>query len=398
MKKLPASLLVGLAMFVVYIAGNALLTFVDSYYVGVRWIVASRGLDLVMHTLIAVGMLELARSTRKPAMRVAAWLFAIAVAWLWTRSLIELGWSRTSWYYAVMGCGFQVMGLVMTASALAFVVAADGVKRAPVASVCAILAVLGYGWMPFVGAPFHVWLAEHRGIAAIYWLVQGGLFVGGTATLARLVAPDEAVIDPRGAASGLRILERAIKLRVVLAFVISAGALRKISSELSLAASVVLVSTLVIASLGCMRLARANLVGLRSLHAVIGGALVMWWAACQLAQLTLSDFPAEFADAWRTAGPIVGLAGFTLVGICVREALPALREPVTSRLVVFVMLSIIALAIVNGSYEAPHPLMILAGIASFTGFLAFASLARKAADAIGNTDVPEARVVSTSQP
>jgi hypothetical protein len=395
MKRLPASLVVGLAMFVVYIAGNALLTFVASYYVGVRWVVASRGLDLVMHTLIAVGMLELARSTRKPVMRVAAWLFAIAAAWLWTRPLIELGWSESSWYYAVMARGFEVMGMVMTASALAFVVAADGVKRARVASVCAILAVLGYGWMPFVGTPFHVWLAEHRGIAALYWLVQGGLFVFGTATLARLVAPEEVASDPRAAASGLRILERALKLRVGIAMVIATIGLRRLSSDFSVALSVVFVSTLVIASLGSMRLARANLVGFSALRVAIGGALVMWWAASQLAQLTFSSFPSEFTDAWRAGGPIVGVAGFALVGICVREALPALREPVTSRLVAFLMLSIISIAIVSSSHDAQHPLMIVAGVATIAGFLAFASLARKAADAIGKTDVPEARVVST---
>jgi hypothetical protein len=50
---------------------------------------------------------------------------------------------------------------------------------------------------------------------------------------------------------------------------------------------------------------------------------------------------------------------------------------------------------VSSSHDAQHPLMIVAGVATIAGFLAFASLAREAADAIGKTDVPEARVVST---
>jgi hypothetical protein len=403
MKKLPAALLVGLAMYVLHDLAALVFRVMP---MSPRWAIAAFGLELASYVLITVGLHDLAHRTPKPALRAAWVLLAIAALWGWAQPIVEMFSGYMPWDSPWFGYANIASGALVTASAVALVVAADGVKRAPIASVLVVLAVLGRGWFPAVGDALNGFLGYSMGLAGLYVLVNGLMWCGGLFVLARHVSV-ESEPDVKTAVSGLRIVERSLKLRAVFAIAalavgLGAAPAWNTSKVFAIGLPVLSLATLVIVGLGCLRLARAKLENQSSMQTVIGGALVLWWCALNLQRSAFPYGLDAIAETWSLVGPLALAAGFVVVGMDVLKSLPALREVLAARMVAFIALSIVAILIQSGVVEATLRTHIALGfVAAFANIgaaLAFASLAGRAADAIGKPAVPEARVVSTSQP
>jgi hypothetical protein len=409
MKKLPPAFVIGLVFYLLHDAGNLLFVTPTSIAVGVRWTVMSGGLNLAAHLLIAAGFFELVRTKRTAALVLACWTFTAFAAWLWVRPLLEILGAEID--HAVP-YPFMFAGGVLTVSSVALVIAANGLRRAPVASVLVLVAVVGYGWVPVAGESIYRWLAHHHAFSAVYWLVQGAMWAAGTLMLAGAIDLPEEAADPAAAVRGLRLLERALKLRVVCACAVAALGVGTVAApKLELGVGIVVLATMVLAALGCLQLARSKVDGLPREHVVIGAGIIAWWAGVQLLQLmyTTQRFFRDYVEAWAIAGPLVGVAGLVVIGIAISafaraRALEALREAASARLVIYALLAGSGIVIASQAYKASTAssalvLMMLGAGAGIAGLITFAGLARQAAAAADQgPGLPEARVVSTSPP
>jgi hypothetical protein len=404
MKKLPASLLVGLVLYVLHDLGMMVRS------ASLHWRLAAGALDLVSWALIAVGLGELARRSRNRALRVGFALFVIVAVWTCAKPILEVVSNETRWTWPWHRYTHAVVGALLTAAVAALVVAAEGLRRAPLASVLPLVAMVTQGWIPGTDHVLLTYLQHHEAIANLYWLVNGLMLCGGMFVLAQHMAV-EPESDVKVAVGGLRIIESALKFRVVFAVATLAVGLGMIpawnTSKVFTAGTPLLAfATLAIAAFGCLRFASANLERQSCMQTVIGSALILWW--CELSLMrsvyVIGSYASVHAivETWSLLGPLAMTAGFVIIGMEVLKRLPSLREVLAARMVVFIVLSIVAILIQTGVVEATLRTHIeLGSVAAFANIgaaLAFASLAGRAADAIGKSGVPEARVVSTSQP
>ena len=136
---------------------------------------------------------------------------------------------------------------------------------------------------------------------------------------------------------------------------------------------------------------------------------MIWWAAVQLQQVSDAITGSSSGETLSVLGPAIGGAGLMLVGFAISQfaqarGLEALREAAGVRTLAYVMLtagSIGAQHMVYASTAASNGIMLtfVSAGAVIGALLAFAGLAKQAADAIDKgPSLPEARVVSTSQP
>ena len=367
------------------------------------------------YALVAIGVFELARRTSGNARQLLRWagvLLLAVCAWYALRPVIDvLVDERRMWVIDVSRWGFFASGMC----SLIAVILLGVVARAPIA-LCAVIAVLARGWIPYVTDDLHLWLFEHHEVAAVYWVVQSMLFAIGVLGACARVAATPATSDPELAIGGFHYVANALRLRVVGAIVFAFLATGMVRSHelrwfIVVGAPLVVIVTLVIVALGCLRVARAQVDHMPRWRFAIGGGLSLWWAVVQYEQVfhlfrdhdVITGAGQSFASAWSIAGPLIATAALGLVGSAISAFAHArtndeLRESAAVRTLLFIVLSASSVGIQSQVWKAETRdgflmLMFVAAAAGIAALVAFAGLARQAADAI-DTGLPKARVTS----
>ncbi|HET9484099.1 MAG TPA: hypothetical protein VFO79_09095 [Xanthomonadales bacterium] len=419
MKRVPAAIVVGLVIGVAGSVVSALANFGEPEFQSIaRAQLARFAAAVAEFVLVALGLFEIARRASgrvRSASRVAAGLLLVVTAWYLARPLLDvLVDEQKLWVLEVFRWGFFASGLCT----LIAVVVLGVVARAPIA-VLAAIAVLARGWIPYVTDELHIWLFENRQAAVAYWLVEELLFavglLGVSAAVAKQAPPSTS--DPQMAVGGFHYVGNGLRIRIVGAIVFAMLAMsqvRGIGLSIVIGGPLVVVVTLAIVAVGCVRVAHADVAQMPRWRLAIGGGLSLWWAVVQYEQIAhvfrdhrvITGASEAFAHAWSIAGPLIATAGLALVGSAISTFAHArtndeLRESASVRTLLYVVLSASAVGIQTQVWKAEtrdgfFALTLVAACAAIAALVSFAGLAKQAADAIGaGPTLPPARVTST---